>query len=363
MKKSTAILTYAACGLLFTALLTGQVAESSRPTTNPPSKLAPAELAWLNVRAAMFTPDQSKELPVEPAARKAAIARHAARFVAAADTAKGFYTTYPDHPKAEEGKKHEVHALTLAVQAGNATVEGRLNAAVESIRADKTISTKFKAQAISAYAFHQAMRGKKTKAERFAAIEQVARNLAADFPDQPQGYESLLTVALAGDDEANVRSIAAELLSSPSPESVKTNARALLGRLDLVGKPIAAEFDGADVKIAKAATKAGRATLIYTWASWSPSSLDLAAKLKKRGVNANVVALNLDEDTKAAEAIALKEGLLGTAVYDERGREGALAQRLSIKTAPQVIIVDDEGVIRDVRGEMDLTKKLQSLGL
>lgn len=341
----------------------GQVAETAAPKGNPAPQLAPADLAWLNVRAAMFTPDFSKQLPAEPAARKAVLAEHGARFAAAADRAREFYTKFPDDPHAEEAKTQEVQALINAARTGDATAEGRLNTTVEAYRADKKVSNKVKVQTVAAHAFNQAMRGQKTKAERFAAIENVARNLAADFPDQPQGYESLMTIAAADEDEGKARKIAEELLRSPSPAAVKENARALLGRMDLMGKPIAAEFDGADAKKAKVAAKAGRVTLIYTWASWSPGSLALAAKLKQRGVNANVVALNLDDDPKAAEALAAKEGLPGTIVYDERGREGALAQRLKVKSAPQVIIVDAQGVIRDVRGEVDLEKKLTQLGL
>lgn len=344
--------------------MSGQVAETSAPKGNPAPQLAPADLAWLNVRAAMFTPDQSKELPTDPAARKAALAEHAARFAAAADRAKEFYAKFPDHAHAEDAKAQEVQALINATRTGDATVEGRLNATVEALRVDKSVSNKIKAQVVGSHAFSQMMRGKKTKAERLEAIENVARNLAADFPDQPQGFESLMTVALANDDETKARKIATELLNSPSPAAVKENARALLGRMDLVGKPIAAELDGADAKKAKGAAKTGRITVIYTWASWSPGSLDLAAKLKQRGLsNANVVGLNLDDDPKAAEALAQKLALLGTMVYDERGRDGALAQRLKVKSAPQVIIVDAQGVIRDVRAEMDLEKALSQLGL
>lgn len=361
MKKNLSTLAIAASVLLLTATTFAQ-APAVQPANQSP-KMAAADRAWLDVRAAMFTPDLSRNLPAEPAARKAAMARHAASFTAAADQAKAFYATYPDHPKAAEARSMEVQALIAASKAGDATSEGRLNFTVEELRADPKMPIKLKAKTVAMHAFSLAMRGKKTKAEQLGAIEQVARNLTADFPTEPQGYESLLTVALATDDEAHARKISQDLLKGPSGDAVKEGTRAFVGRLDLVGKPIAPEVDGADAKGAKAATKAGRATVIYTWATWSPGSLELAAKLKKRGVNANVVALNLDEDTKAAEALAQKVALLGTAVYDERGREGALAQRLKFKAAPQVILVDAQGVIRDVRGEVDLDKKLTQLGL
>lgn len=213
------------------------------------------------------------------------------------------------------------------------------------------------------HAFNLAMRGRKTRTERLAAIEQVARNLAGDYPTEPQGYDSLLTVAVATEDDTQSRRIADELLRSPAHESVKEGARALVGRMNLVGQPLETELTGAEATQAKAAVKAGQSTVIYTWASWSPASIELAAKLKKRGVNAAIIALNLDEDRPAAEALAAKEALPGIPVYDERGRAGSLAQRLKIRTAPQVIIVDATGKISDVRGEINLEKKLTQLGL
>ena len=364
MNKSTSLLLSATCGLLLSSALLGQVTESPKATPTPPPQMAPADVAWLDVRAAMFVrTDAPQKVPADPAARRAQQAQLAATFTQAADRAKNFYTKYPDHPKAIEARAMEVQALVSASQAGDATNEGRMNFAVEALRSDAKAPVKLKAQTVAMHAFSVAMRGRKTRAERLAAIEHVARNLVGDYPTEPQGYESLLTVALATEDEAQARRLSDELLRGAASAAVKEGARNLAGRMDLVGKPLDVELTGADAKTATSAVKSGQGTVIYTWASWSPASIDLAAKLKKRGVNANVVALNLDEDKAAAEALAAKESLLGTLVYDERGREGALAQRLKVRSAPQVILVDASGQIRDVRGEVDLDKKLTALGL
>ncbi|MDI1251521.1 MAG: hypothetical protein PSV13_21855 [Lacunisphaera sp.] len=146
MKKSALVLTYAACGLLLTSVLSGQVAEAPKPTTTPPPQMAPADVAWLDVRAAMFVrTDTPKELSVDPAVRRARVAAYAAGFTQAADRAKNFYTKYSDHPKAAEARSMEVTALLGASQSGDATNEARLNFAVESLRADPKVSTKIRA--------------------------------------------------------------------------------------------------------------------------------------------------------------------------------------------------------------------------
>lgn len=338
-----------------------QIQAQSTPSSAP--KLSPADEAWLDVRAANFTGDTSKQVPTDAVARKAAIRQQAERFLLAADRANKFHTTYPEHPKADEARAIEVQALLNAVRAGDATLDGRLTHTVETLRADSRVPVKTKAKAVAMYSFHTALRGKKTSAERLLAIEETARTLTADFPTEPQGYESLLTVAHSTDDEKTSRKIAQELLKAPSGETVKQGAKKLVERLDLLGKPVDVELDAANAKSAAAARKSGQPTVIYTWATWSQSSIDMAAALKKRGVKGNVIALNVDTDTTAAAALAAKEALIGTAVYDERGMEGSLAQRFKVRTAPQVIIVDSAGKIRDIRGESDLDKKLTQYGL
>jgi hypothetical protein len=363
MKKSAPVLILVATSLLFAATAFSQTSASSQPTVaTPPPQMSEGDRVWLDVQAAAFMPDFSAQLPGDPAARKAALADRAVVFLRAADRAKDFYTRYPDHAKAGEAKLTEVRALVAASQMGDATLEGRLTATVQALRGDRSVQTALRVQAVSAYAFPKALRGAKDRAERLDAMAQVARSLAVEFPDQPQGAESLVNLA-AGSDEATARNLANEVLAMPATPAIKQSAQTLLARLDLVGKPLAAEIDGADLASAKATLTAGRPTIIYTWATWSPGSLRLAADLKKLSAAANFVGLNLDEDTATADALAQKEGLIGQMVYDQRGREGALAQRLKVRGAPEVFLVDAQGVIRDVRGETDLAKKLQSLGL
>ncbi len=330
---------------------------------NPLPTLSAADRVWLDVQMlATPLPPSGTGNPQEPQARLAQQQQTAARFLSAADRAKAFYEQYPQHPKAAEARLLEVRSLVSAAQSGDATAEDRAEAAVQALRSDGSIPAAIRVQAVSAHEFSRATRRSKDRDGRLKAIERVARNLATEFPDQPQGAESLLTVASQSDD-ATARKIAGELAESPAAPEVKVAARALLSRLSLVGKTLAIEFDGAGLPLLRTAFKAGQPTVIYTWATSSPGSLRLAAELKKRGLAANIIGLNLDTDKKAAETLAQKEGLIGTLLYDERGLEGSLAQRWKLRRAPQVFLVDAQGVIRDVRGEGDLNQKLKQLGL
>lgn len=351
----------AACSLLGFAW---SPAFSAQPAVVP--TFSPGEQAWMMLQAPVpnvATAVTPKGRSADPAEIKLALAERAAAFVARADQAKEFHSLFSQHGKAGEAKLLEVRALVDAVQAGDATVEGRLAAAVRTLRADPSTPAAIQVQAVAAYEFNRKTRGLKTHAERLKAIERVARDLAADFPEQPQGFESLLAVAAHDQDDVNARKVARDLLAMPAPAFVKNEARKMLGRFDLVGQPLAGELDGANESAVQAALQRRVPTIIYTWATSSPASLALAADLKQRGLPANIVGVNLDTDSEAARMLAQRAALVGNLIYDSRGREGALAQRLKVRGAAEVFLVDERGVIRDVHAHRDLLNKLKQIGL
>jgi hypothetical protein len=354
MKKSLVVLVCAAFGL------NGTVSFSALA---PSRALSPADQAWAIVQAPIAT------LPFPGGAQlgnaveaKVAREQRAAAFVAQANRAKDFQAQFPADAKAADAKLVEIRALVGAVDTGDATVEGRLATAVQSLRADSSTPASIQVQGVAAYEFSRRTRGLKP-AERLNAIEKVAWDLARDFPDQPQGFESLINVAAANRDDASAKKILRDLLAMPGPAALKSDARKLLDRLDLVGKPFEAELLGANETAAKAALQKSKPTIVYTWVAGNPGSLALAAELKKRGGAVNVIALNLDRDPEAAGAVAQREALIGTPVYDSRGKEGALAQRLKVRGPAEVFLIDGEGIIREVRAQADLKNKLQQLGL
>jgi hypothetical protein len=333
----------------------------------PAPAFSPADQAWMTLQSPVPTltpPTRAARESVDPDAIKASAAQRATAFLVQANQAKVFQTQFPEHGKAGEAKLVEVRALVSAVQLGDATVEGRLASAVQALRTDSTVPGAIRVQGVASYEFSRQTRGlKKTLPERLKAIEQVARDLARDFPDQPQGFESLLNVAITDRDDTNAKKIAQELLGMPAPATSKNEARKLLDRLALVGKPFEAELTGANETAVKAALQPRQPTVVYTWTAGNPGSLALAAELKKRGLAANIIALNLDTNPVAAVAVAQSEGLIGTAVYDSRGKEGALAQRLKVRGGAEVFLVDAQGVIRDVRAQADLSNALKRVGL
>ena len=305
-------------------------------------------------------PGEPAGLDQDPALRAAA---QGARFKRTAEQAKQFYTQYPEHPKAMEARKAEALMLIRVGQSGDASMEGRAEEVVTAFCRDATIPEAHRAEVSATHGFAKTFQRRLKGPELNDAFEQVARDLIANYPAQPQGYESLLTISSWGD-VAKTRALAQELVRPGVPVGVQQGAQSVLDRLNLVGTPLSAVLADTGTRHLEKLLHTGKPTIIYTWASWSPGSLVLGELLAKRNVDAaNIIAVNLDEDPAAAGELARGRKLPGQLHYDNRSVKGALARRLGANGAPLVYLVDAQGVIRDVRGTDDLEKKLSTAGL
>jgi len=183
------------------------------------------------------------------------------------------------------------------------------------------------------------------------------------FPSQPQGYESLLTLARESS-AAEAKALLEELIAMNPPASVKAEAERHLERFGFVGEQFEELLIGDAGAEVKAAIEPGKPVVLYSWATWSPGSFALARELAKRDLTrATILALNLDNDVKAAQELAAREALPGRMIYDAAGPYGVVAGRLRINGAPLVFLIDSEGTVRDVRGTEDFQTKLAALGL
>lgn len=186
--------------------------------------------------------------------------------------------------------------------------------------------------------------------ERWSALKQVARGLAAEFPAEPGGYESLLGMARSSRDPAEARALAEEVAGMAAPEEVRQQARQLVERFALVGQKIAPILDDAGFH---GVYEADRALIIYAWNMGSEHSRALAEKVGQQSGDAKLVGLCLDADLIAARDLAEKTGLPGRQFYDGRARSGALAQALRLTEAGWIYLVDRTGTVLSVRGQDD----------
>ncbi|MDB6166582.1 MAG: hypothetical protein JWQ83_1722 [Lacunisphaera sp.] len=257
----------------------------------------------------------------------------------------------------------EVNGLMGAVNLGDAKIEDRLDLAVGELRADQTLPRDLRARVVGGYSFSRVVRKSRSPAERTAATEQTARDLIREFPSEPQGYESLLNVALESDDE-KYRNLLFFLWQSSAPTVVKLRVRTRMDRHFLKGEKISELLaDAGEEKLAKNLTP-GRPTILYAWSAGNAASMAIEEALKLRALaQANVIGICLDRDIPAARAAAQPAHLPGTLYYDEHGSGGKLATRLKIDGAPALILVGADGRIVDTRGEYAFAAKVTQLGL
>ena len=336
----------------------------TKATDKTSGPATPADLEWGNLRGAALAPVAPDTGGLSDATTMKNVAdRQLTKSRSIADQAKAFYTKNPSHANAGEARKIEAMQLIDAVNLGDTSIEGRMEDAVGAFCRDNRGAESQRAEVAGTYGFSAAMRKRLQGAELYTAYENTARSLMLSYPSQPQGYESLLTIA-AGSDEKKGRALTEEILRMPAPASVKVGAQFLLDRLNLVGRPLGDLLTDAGAKTTQTALRSGTPTLIYTWASWSPGSIALGEMLAKRNISqANIIGLNLDEDVVAAGLMAKVHNLPGILHYYNRGLQGALAQRLRVNSAPVVFFIDAKGAVGDVRGMEDIEKKLNAAGL
>lgn len=326
-------------------------AQSERDIISLNSGDTVADTEWKNIKESSKVNETLRGGVNESSARRA---------VGRADELRSFYLKHPEHPQARAAKKAEIMALLDASVDRDPTTEARLDTAARAFCGDTSNSERERAIVAGFHSFHQADLRLKSQSDYLISFEKVARDLINQYPTQPQGYESLLTLA-RDNDEAKSLTLAKELIASSAPESVKVGAGKLLTQLGLNGRVLS------DVLPTLAeAKKPLKPTIIYGWASWSPGSLALAQTLGTRRTDAVVlIGLNLDVavDRAAAENLAAINKFPGHLIYDDFGTEGETARKLGVAGVPFVYFIDRSGVIRDVRGLIGLEKKLTDLGL
>ncbi len=274
-----------------------------------------------------------------------------------ADGAKGFYTHNPEHDKAGEARQLEVFTLIQLKMEGDETVEGRLDAAVREATGMSSLPEATRAKIAAAQAFTQGRKDLSGGEADRAVIKQTARQLIKKYPTQPQGYQALWAIARSGG-TVEEGLLAKEIVESSAPVEYRRKAQSLLDRAALVGRPLPDVLGVAGEELL-ATIPAGKPIIVYSWAEWGPGSIELGRMIQARRFEA--IGICLDTDIEAAKEAQHAANLGGQHVYSEKGPEGEVAALLKCNTAGQIYLVDQKGIIRDVRGGDDLERKLREL--
>lgn len=275
-----------------------------------------------------------------------------AHYSSLAVAAKSFRENFPEDANGKAALVIEADSLLKAAFLGENTRAAYTDSLVNEVLRDTAIPAQAR-YSIVAFSDHlQRRKNVRSSGDARIADEASARYLIKEFPAEEGGYLKLLNNADASGDRARIDSVVQEIEVSPAPFSAKGAAHVIAKRHALIGKSLADVANTALGRDNFFEAARSRKTLLYTWATWSPGSIELAKNvLSKVGGDVLVIGYNLDSDVETAKEVARKEKLPGTHYYDSAGMGSFLTLLLSLNGAPLVYMTDGNGVITDVSAQ------------
>jgi thiol-disulfide isomerase/thioredoxin len=330
-------------------------------------KNAEVDKAWRELVKAAQPPPPPAEWSTNHPTQEEVSSFYGPRVVKAADTAKDFYTRFPEDSKAAEARKKEYNLVQVAVLKFGITNQTERLAALEANRAkDPSLSEderfELRMRAVDAAAANKKDQG---MAAVFAELEKGARELQKEFPKRPEVYGMLLEVAFNSEPE-KLRALAKEITDSPAPDPVKAQAKTLLDRLEAVGKPVDIKFTAVDGREVDVSKMPGKVVLVDFWATWcGPCVAELpnvkAAYDKLHAKGFEIVGISFDDDKDKLTAFVSEKQMAWPQYFDGKGWGNKFGQQFGVQMIPAMWLVDKKGNLRDIQAGGDLEAKAAKL--
>lgn len=275
-------------------------------------------------------------------------AEQIAACVAAARAAKSFQKQYPKSAHLAEVRTLEVTSLLSAVRSGGVAYEEEAQELAQAFIADQR-NARHERFVVASLVKHGAVQKRKLQSPEavFAAYEENAAELRAQFGDEPEWYWFRLGLARTAPDPAKARQLASDLLSSAAPEEVKVEAQAVIDRQDLAGKTLPLAFVVSDGTRFDLAQSKGTAVVVYLWANASEPSATAMPAIRQAAAttSARFIGVNLDQTSLAQRTAPDGQPPPGPQAWEPLGLGGAIPRQLRADRVPMVYVFDAGGVL------------------
>lgn len=276
-------------------------------------------------------------------------AKRVGDYRSAADAAKQFYTTYPNHENAADAKKLEVTWSLLGVTDDNKAQEHAALQLAQQFRTDKANASaaRFEVAVLAERVQARVKTGGIFKNDP-AELERIADKLRAEFGDLPEACQFYVSVARAADRTTAAR-MAKKLLSLSAPSSVQAEAHSILDREGLVGQPLSIRLPTIDGKIVDLSKQTGKVTILYIWSSLADgrSLPGLAAAAKMLPAGAQVVYLCISGSGEKLKQLEAEAPIPGIHCFELTASANPAAAMLKIGQVPYVYILDRASRVSD----------------
>ena len=347
---------------------TAQTTSCTAPAAAPAS--AQADAAWKQVQQAAVLPSPPKEWDQTPPTQEQVqqfYKQSSDAATAAADKARAFYTQYPDSTNALPAKKLEGSLLRTAFIEGGRSQSAydALTKAQDNLVQDPKLSDDDRFKLRLEIAETERANPALNDADSDAAFEKALRQVIKDYPGKDEPYDMLLNeAAFSSDDKA--RSVANEVLADPVSDSIKDKARAILRRLDAVGKPLDIKFTSLDGRPVDLSSVKGKVVLVDFWATWCgpcvgevPHVKETYDKYHSKGFD--IVGISFDENKNALRNFTSSHDMPWPQYFDGLVWKNKYGQQYAIEGIPTMWLVDKKGNLRDTNARDGLQDKVEKL--
>lgn len=278
--------------------------------------------------------------------QKSKVAAQAERKRQAAQSAKDFYTNYPDHANAEEARKIEAIGELRGVKEGDDAQEKKAISIAKTFRDNRGHSVNARTEVALAMDRLELSRKIKarTVADRPTEKEKIAEAVRAELGHTPELHAYYAEVARSAD-MFTAKRIAANLLQWPAAPKVRAEAQAIMDRDALLGQRLNLRYTALDGSLIDLAQTGGGVTVVYAWAPSAGTEMLQSLTRYQNSVPPGVqfVYLALGGSAKDVAALSATAPIKGRFSHQTGVAVSAALRALKLTTVPYLFVLNKDG--------------------